>query len=82
MTPNEATYTVVGGLAKVSKQLFTDVDDVASFMPRELTNWIIIGENYQLLQGNGTTPNQTGLFNTSGVTREYSSTDGMGERAA
>jgi hypothetical protein len=56
--------------------LFTDVDDVASFMPRELTNWIIIGENYQLLQGNRTTPNQTGLFNTSGVTREYSSTDG------
>ena len=50
MTPNEATYTVVGGLAKVSKQLFTDVDDVASFMPRELTNWIIIGENYQLLR--------------------------------
>jgi HK97 family phage major capsid protein len=67
----------VAGLAKVSKQLFTDFDDVASFMPRELSNWIIQGENYQLLQGNGTAPNQKGLFNTTGtLTRQYDSTGG------
>jgi HK97 family phage major capsid protein len=73
----DATYTVVAGLAKVSKQLFTDFDDVASFMPRELSNWIIQGENYQLLQGNGTSPNQTGLFNTTGtLTRQYDSIGG------
>src|SRR6202021_3004861 len=60
-----------------SKQLFTDFDDVASFMPRELSNWIIIGENYQLLQGNGTAPNQLGLFNQTGtLTRQYNSTGG------
>ncbi len=63
----DSTYTVVAGLAKVSKQLFTDFEDVASFMPRELSNWIIQGENWQLLQGNGTALNQTGLFNTSGL---------------
>jgi HK97 family phage major capsid protein len=73
----DSTYTVVAGLAKVSKQLFTDFDDVASFMPRELSNWIIIGENYQLLQGNGTGANQTGLFNAANtLTRQYNSTGG------
>jgi HK97 family phage major capsid protein len=73
----DSTYSVVAGLAKVSKQLFTDFDDVASFMPRELSNWIIQGENYQLLQGNGTAPNQLGLFNATGtLTRQYNSTGG------
>jgi HK97 family phage major capsid protein len=77
LTPNSSTYTVVAGLAKVSKQLFTDFDDVASFMPRELSNWIIQGENYQLLQGSGTAPNQLGLFNQTGtLTRQYNSTGG------
>jgi capsid protein len=46
-------------------------------MPRELSNWIIIGENYQLLQGNGTAPNQIGLFNATGtLTRQHTSTGG------
>jgi HK97 family phage major capsid protein len=73
----DTTYSVVAGLAKVSKQLFTDFDDVASFMPRELANWITIGENYQLLQGNGTAPNQLGLFNQTGtLTRQYDSSGG------
>jgi HK97 family phage major capsid protein len=77
LTPTSATYSVVAGLAKVTKQLFTDFDDVASFMPRELSNWIIQGENYQLLQGNGTAPNQIGLFsNTSTLTSQYNSTGG------
>jgi HK97 family phage major capsid protein len=77
LTPNQTTYSVVAGLSKVTKQLFTDFADVAGFMPRELSNWIIQGENYQLLQGNGTAPNQTGLFNTSGtLTRQYNSTGG------
>jgi hypothetical protein len=73
LTPFNSTYTVVAGLAKVSKQLFTDYDAVASFMPRELSNWIIQGENYQLLQGNalisGSTVdyNQLGLFNQTGT---------------
>ena len=58
-------------------QLFTDFEDVASFIPRELSNWITIGENYQLLQGNGTAPNQLGLFNQTGtLTRQYNSTGG------
>jgi len=73
----DSTYSVVAGLAKVSKQLFTDFDDVASFMPRELSNWIIIGENYQLLQGNGTAPNQLGLFNATGtLARQYNDVGG------
>lgn len=84
LTPSSATYTVVAGLSKVSKQLFTDFDDVASFMPRELSNWIIQGENYQLLQGNGALIsgstvdyNQTGLFSlTNTLTRQYDSTGG------
>ena len=73
----DSTYSVVAGLAYVSKQLFTDFEDVASFMPRELSNWIIQGENWQLLQGSGTAPNQLGLFNQTGtLTRQYNSTGG------
>jgi len=84
LTPNSTTYTTVAGLAKVQKQLFTDFDDVASFMPRELSNWIIQGENWQLLQGDGealpsstTDHNQVGLFNATGtLTRQYDSSGG------
>lgn len=77
LTAYDSTYSVVAGLAYVSKQLFTDFSDVASFVPRELSNWIIQGENWQLLQGNGTAPNQKGLFNQSGtLTRQYDSTGG------
>lgn len=84
LTPNSSTYTVVAGLAKVQKQLFTDFDDVASFMPRELSNWIIQGENWQLLSGDGqllsgstTDRNQLGLFNqTNTLKRQYDSTGG------
>lgn len=77
LTAFDSTYSVVAGLAYVSKQLFTDFEDVASFLPREGSNWIIQGENYQLLQGNGTAPNQKGIFNQSGtLTRQYNSTGG------
>ena len=43
VTPFDATYIVVAGLSNVSKQSFTDFDDVASFMPRDLSNWLIQG---------------------------------------
>lgn len=73
----ETSFTVVAGMATVSRQLFSDFEDVAGFMPREIGKQVILGENYQLLQGNGTAPNQTGLLNTSGtLTRAYTSTGG------
>ena len=73
----ETSFSVVAGMATVSRQLFSDFEDVASFMPREIGKQVILGENYQLLQGNGTSPNQLGLLNQTGtLTRVYSSTGG------
>jgi HK97 family phage major capsid protein len=70
-------FTVVAGMATVSRQLFTDFEDVASFMPREIGKQVILGENFQLLQGDGTGTNQLGLLNQTGtLTRTYSSTGG------
>jgi HK97 family phage major capsid protein len=60
-------FTVVAAIETISKQLWTDFESVAEFLPREISNQVIQGENYQILSGSGTAPDQTGLLNVSGI---------------
>ena len=56
--------------------MWTDFDSVAEFLPREISNQVIQGENYQILSGSGTAPDQTGLLNVSAVLTRAFATGG------
>jgi HK97 family phage major capsid protein len=60
-------FSVVAAIETISKQMWTDFESVAEFLPREISNQVIQGENYQIISGSGTAPDQTGLLNVSGV---------------
>ncbi len=67
-------FSVVAAIEPISKQMWTDFESVAEFLPREISNQVIQGENYQIISGSGTAPDQTGLLNVSGVlTRAFTS---------
>jgi HK97 family phage major capsid protein len=67
-------FSVVAAIEPISKQMWTDFESVAEFLPREISNQVIQGENYQIISGSGTTPDQTGLLHVSGtLTRAFTS---------
>jgi HK97 family phage major capsid protein len=67
-------FSVVAAIETVSKQMWTDFESVAEFLPREISNQVVQGENYEIISGSGTAPEQTGLLNVSGVlTHAYAS---------
>jgi HK97 family phage major capsid protein len=69
-------FTVVAAVETISKQLWTDFESVAEFLPREISNQVIQGENYQILSGSGTAPDQTGLLNVAGIQTRAFATGG------
>jgi HK97 family phage major capsid protein len=66
----ETEFSTVAGLARVSRQMFDDFSDVAGFLPVELYKAVVLEENNQILNGDGTGDNQLGLFNTPGALTE------------
>jgi HK97 family phage major capsid protein len=60
-------FSVVAAIETVSKQMWTDFESVAEFIPRAMNNQVIQGENYEIISGSGTAPEQTGLLNVSGI---------------
>lgn len=70
-------FSVVAAIETVSKQMWTDFETVAEFIPRAISNQVIQGENYQIISGSGTAPDQTGLLNQSGIlTRAFATGTG------
>lgn len=69
-------FSVVAAIETVSKQMWIDFESVAEFLPREISNQVIQGENYQIISGSGTAPDQTGLLNVSGVLTHAYATGG------
>ena len=65
VTPKTATYSTIAGLATVSRQMFDDFPNWASTIPHEIQAALIDAENDQVLNGNGTPPNMTGLLHTA-----------------
>lgn len=69
-------FSVVAAVETVSKQLWGDFESVAEFIPAAISNQVIQGENYQILSGSGTAPDQTGLLNVSGIQTRAFTTGG------
>jgi HK97 family phage major capsid protein len=70
----ETTFSVIAGMASASRQILSNFESMIGFLPQELYKAVVLEENDQLLNGNGTAPNQLGLFNTTGIlTRTYTS---------
>jgi HK97 family phage major capsid protein len=76
LTPQTVPFTVVAAIETISKQLWTDFESVATFLPAEISRQVIQGENYQILSGSGTAPDQTGLLNVSGIQTRAFTTGG------
>jgi HK97 family phage major capsid protein len=69
-------FSVVAAVETISKQMWTDFESVAEFLPRAISNQVIQGENYQIISGSGTAPDQTGLLHVSGVLTKAFATGG------
>ena len=69
-------FTVVAAIETISRQLWEDFGTVSSFLPSEISAQTIQGENYQVISGSGTAPEQTGLVNQSGILTRAASTSG------
>jgi HK97 family phage major capsid protein len=63
LTAKTDAYSVVATIETVSRQLWEDFDTVSSFLPAAISSQVVQGENYQILSGSGTAPDQTGLLN-------------------
>ena len=76
LTAHTIPFSVVAAIETISKQMWTDFESVAEFLPRAISNQVIQGENYQIISGSGTAPDQTGLLNTTGVLTKAFATGG------
>lgn len=59
--------TKITGFLKESEELVEDAEWLADGMEERLLNKLALAEEAQLLAGNGTAPNMTGIVNTSGI---------------
>ena len=70
----ETSFTVIAGMMSASRQMLTDFESLAGFLPQELYKAVVNAENDELLNGSGTSPHQLGLFNQTGtLTRTFTS---------
>ena len=61
ITMSNAPAQVIAGYVKISRQMLDDVPAMTSFLQARLLEKYLIAEDAQLLFGNGTAPNLTGL---------------------
>jgi HK97 family phage major capsid protein len=69
------SFTVIAALEKFSRQLLDDFSDFYSFVPQEMYRAVIDAETNQIVNGNGTDPNMTGILATSGLITRALGTD-------
>jgi HK97 family phage major capsid protein len=58
----------IATLGKISDEMLQDVNYIQSYLNGRLTLFVQLAEEDQILNGNGTPPNLTGLMNRSGLT--------------
>lgn len=58
----------IATLGKISDEMLQDVNYIQSYLNGRLTLFVQLAEEDQILNGNGTAPNLTGLMNRSGLT--------------
>lgn len=61
ITMTNAPAQVIAGYVKISRQMLDDIPAMTSFLQQRLLEKYLVAEDAQLLSGNGTAPNLTGL---------------------
>ena len=74
-TERTAPVRKIAGILKITNEMFDDVPALRSYVEQRLRLFLVLAEEDQLLNGNGTAPNITGLLNTSGILTQAMSTD-------
>lgn len=58
----------IATLGKISDEMLSDINYIQSYLNGRLTLFVQLAEEDQILNGNGTPPNLTGLMNRAGLT--------------
>jgi HK97 family phage major capsid protein len=66
-TEQTVSFTKIAALASFSLEALQDFSHFLQIVPAELFAAVVDAETDQIVNGNGTAPNMTGLLNTSGV---------------
>ena len=67
LTVKNVVPTKIAALASVSMEALDDYADFSRFVPSELALALLDAETDQILNGNGTAPNMSGILATSGL---------------
>jgi HK97 family phage major capsid protein len=67
----------IANIAKISDEMFQDADQLTAYLQNRMIFGIQRQEEYQLLNGNGTAPNITGLLNRPGLAPTIATTAGQ-----
>ena len=62
ITMKDAPAQFIAGYVKISRQMLDDVPAMTSFLQQRLLEKYLIAEDAQILSGNGTAPNLTGIL--------------------
>ncbi|MEV6102624.1 phage major capsid protein [Nocardia sp. NPDC051981] len=71
-TPEVETLTKIAGITKISDEAFQDVPYLVSVIEQQMRLRLVLAEEDQLLNGDGTGINMTGLLNRAGILTETS----------
>jgi HK97 family phage major capsid protein len=69
ITMSDAAAQYIAGFTRISRQMLDDVPAMTSFLQARLLEKYLVAEDYQLLSGDGTSPNLQGIL---GVAAAYS----------
>jgi HK97 family phage major capsid protein len=63
----DASVETIATFLKLSRQMLSDVDGIASYLSARGPQKLMVKEDYQLLSGSGTTPNILGLLTAASI---------------
>ena len=75
VTPTTVAFTKIAALQSFSREVLSDFSEFLNFVPSEMTKAIIDKETDQIVNGDGTGVNMTGILHTSGVLTRTVGTD-------
>jgi HK97 family phage major capsid protein len=67
ITAQTVPFTKIAALCSFSREILDDFPSFMDFVPNELQRAVVDAETGQVINGNGTAPNMTGILHTSGV---------------
>jgi HK97 family phage major capsid protein len=75
ISPTTVSFTKIAALSSFSREVLSDFSEFLGFVPSEMTRAVIDKETDQIVNGDGTGANMTGILHTSGVLTRSVGTD-------